>query len=202
MSKLLPLLLVPMFAQADIGSIQYQQLYLAEKAKQQYYQKQLDFIQTIDYKDKTQEFLSTNEWNRAFNGDVSRSHYNLTNSRYNYLFNQFPLLRERIIDTSNANKISNAQVTALVNTIRNLSTYINNEVDYTNSSVEYFRYTYPKTPTVVDNIHTKFSYSDDKTVIPSTYRVNHFFNNIWLQRVKVNGTPVSEINFTVFKEEN
>ena len=202
MSKLLPLLLVPMFAQADISNELYKHLYIAEKAKQRHYQKQLDVIRTIDYEGRTQDYFNATEENRAFSGDIGRGHYNVLSNRYNYLFAQFPILRKRIIDTANANKTSTAQVTALVNTIQNLSTYINNEVDYVSSSVEYFRYTYPKTPTVIDNIHTKFSYSDDKTVIPTIYRVNHFFNNLWLQRVKVNGTPVSEINFTVFKEEN
>lgn len=200
MSKLLPLLLVPMFAQADTGNIEYQQLYLAEKVKQQHYQKQLDFIQTIDYKGKTQDFLSENEENRAFKGDISRSHYNLTDARYDYLFDEFPDLRSTIVTTANENTISSAKVSTLVGTIHNLSNYINNHVDHVSSSVEYFRHKYQTTPTVIDNVHTKFKYSDDKTVIPTLFRVNHFFDSLWLQRVSINGTEVSEINFTVFKE--
>ena len=200
MKKLIPLVLLPVFAQADVGAIQYQHLYLAEKIKQRHYQKQLDLIQTLNYDIKTQDFFNERENNNAFDGYISRDHYNLVKARYDYLFNSFPVLRKEIISNTTDVSESNAKVSALTNTIRNLSTYINNHVDHVNSSVEYYRYTYPKTPTVVDNIHTRFSYKDNETVKPTIYRVNHFFDSAWIQRVRINGEPVSEVNFTVFKE--
>ena len=203
MKKLLPILLLPIMAGAEIAhttQYHYQNLYLAEKMKQQHYQKELDLVKNIDYKGVTQDFFDTNEENPAFEGTVSKNHYIVTNNRYNYLFDSFPNLRERIISTSNENTKSGEMVSALVTTIHNLSTYINNHVDYVGSSVEYSRYTYPVRPTVVDSIHTRFSYNNDKTILPTIYRINHFFDNLWIQRVKINGVEVSEINFTTFKE--
>lgn len=201
MKKLLPILLLPVLASASSQPQEsYLQLYLAEKAKQQYYQKQLEVLKTIDYTNATQELYETKEHNVPFqDGVIGIEHFNLLSSRYQYLSNAFPTLKAEISKTNKENEKSGEEVSRLTTTINNLSSYINNEVDHVNSSVEYYRYQYPVRPTVIENIHTSIRY-EEGGLKPILSRVGSFFDSIWLQRVSINGTPVSAINFTRFGE--
>ena len=198
MKKILPILLLPTITSA-YADVNYQQLYLAEKVKQQYYQQQLDVLKTIDYTGKTQELYDAQEYNKPFqDGIIGQEHFNLLSARYHYLSDSFQGLKAQISKTNGANKKSGEEVSRLTTTVHNLSSYINNEVDHVNSSVEYYRYQYPVRPTVVDVLN--ISYKDDHSgVKPTLSTIPIFFDSIWLQRVSINGTPVSDIQFTVFK---
>ena len=199
MKKLLPILLLPVQVLAQPQE-NYQQLYIAEKVKQQYYQQQLDVLNTIDYTNATQYLYEDQEHNVPFqDGIIGKEHFTLLSARYQYLSDSFKGLKTKVSETNKENEKSSEAVSRLTTTVNNLSTYINNHVDHVNSSVEYYRYQYPVRPTVINNVHTSIRYNGN-ALKPTLSSVHSFLDSIWLQRVSINGSPVRDIQFTNFGE--